>query len=138
MTAGDVSKNDIRTISLYGANIFAEVFKYAHAARDIALEYDFDVIHVHDWLSIRAGLEAKRVKNKPLIVHIHATEFDRTGGNGIHQEVYNIEKEGMQLADKVVTVSETTRRGIINHYGIDPKKITVVHHGIPLHVQNPE
>ncbi|MEX0939861.1 MAG: glycosyltransferase family 4 protein [Candidatus Babeliales bacterium] len=122
-------------IHLYGADIFAEVYRYEQAARDIARNYDFDIIHAHDWLSILAGIEAKRVKNKPLIVHIHATEFDRTGGNNYHPEVYEIEKRGMILADQVITVSNKTKQNIITHYGIDANKIEVIHHGVPIHAE---
>ena len=131
-------KKDAKNANLYGLDIFQEVFRYAQAVRGIVLENDFDVIHAHDWLSIKAAMEAKRLKDKPLVFNIHATEFDRTGGNGAHPEVYRIEKEGMEAADHVVAVSEFMKRTIVEQYQIDPKKITVVHHGVPLHALNPE
>lgn len=115
--------------SIYGKNLFSEVLRYALNAKEIALKEDFDVIHAHDWLSFLAGIEAKKVSQMPLVVHVHATEFDRGGGN-INPEVYEIEKAGMEAADRVVTVSEYTKNIVTHNYGIDPSKIVVVHNGI--------
>jgi glycosyltransferase involved in cell wall biosynthesis len=120
---------------LYGNRIFEEVMRYAHAARRIALHYDFDVIHAHDWLSIKAGIEAKHVKNKPLFFHVHATEFDRTGGNNVYSQVFAIEQEGMRLADEIITVSNVTKQAIIQKYEIDSAKITVIYHAVPIHAE---
>ena len=89
----------------------------------------YDVIHAHDWLCFKAGIAAKHITGKPFVVHIHATEFDRCGGNTINQDVYNREREGMHIADHVIAVSELTKRTIINHYGIAPDKVSVVHNG---------
>ncbi len=89
----------------------------------------FDVIHAHDWLCFKAGIAAKEITKKPFIVHIHATEFDRCGGNTVNQYVYDQEREGMHKADHVIAVSELTKRTIVNHYGIDASKVTVVHNG---------
>ncbi len=116
--------------SIYGENLIDEVRRYAAAAAAIAAAESFDVIHAHDWLSFLAGLAAKEVSGKPLIVHVHATEFDRTGGNGINQEVYAIERQGMQEADQVVTVSQFTKNIVVKHYGVSPDKVKVVHNGI--------
>ncbi len=115
--------------TIYGNNLFEEVMRYAMRAKDIALKEEFDVIHAHDWLSFPAGIEAKRVTGKPLVVHVHATEFDR-GGGGINQEVYTVEKAGMDAADKVITVSDFTKNLVMEHYGIPAEKISVVHNGI--------
>lgn len=123
------------TTALYSDAIFAEVFSYAQLARSIATNYTFDVIHAHDWLSICAGLEAKKISGKPLIIHIHATELDRTGGNGVHPTVFSIEQEGMQAADAVITVSHQTKKVLVERYGIPAEKITVIYHGVPLHVE---
>jgi glycosyltransferase involved in cell wall biosynthesis len=114
---------------VYGRNLLEEVMRYGLAAKHIALEEEFDVIHAHDWLSFPAGIAAKEVSGKPLIVHVHATEFDRTGGN-INQVIYEIEKEGMKKADAVITVSGYTKNVVIERYGINPDKIHVVHNGI--------
>jgi glycogen synthase len=91
--------------TIYGNNLFEDVMRYAMRAGDIAKKETFDVIHAHDWLSFPAGIEAKRVTGKPLVVHVHATEFDR-GGGSINEEVYKVEKAGMEEADRVVTVSD--------------------------------
>lgn len=115
--------------NLYGKGLFEEVKRYAKCGRKIALNEKFDVIHAHDWLSFGAGLVAKEATGKPLVVHVHATEFDRGGGN-INQEVYRLEKEGMEKADKVVAVSNYTKKIITDHYGIPAEKIEVVHNGI--------
>lgn len=116
--------------TIYGNSLLEEVRRYAILARKIAESEDFDVIHAHDWLSFLAGLEAKKIKNKPLIVHVHATEFDRGGGNGVNQFVYDIEREGMQKADKIIAVSNLTKNIIVKHYGVQPDKVHVVHNGI--------
>jgi glycosyltransferase involved in cell wall biosynthesis len=114
---------------IYGLNLFDEVRRYGLQARVIALEEPHDVIHAHDWLSFRAGVEAKRVSGKPLIVHVHATEFDRTAGNP-NQYIYEEERRGMHAADCIIAVSEFTKRVIVEHYGISPEKVMVVHNGI--------
>ncbi len=89
----------------------------------------YDVIHAHDWLCFPAGIAAKEITGKPLIVHIHATEFDRCGGNHVNQQVYERERHGMHVADHVITVSELTKKTVVEKYGIHPDKITVVHNG---------
>lgn len=114
---------------LYGLNLFDEVRRYGLQARVIAEEEPHDVIHAHDWLSFRAGIEAKRVSGKPLIVHIHATEFDRTGGHP-NQYIYEEERRGLHAADCIIAVSQHTKNVVVEHYGISPDKITVVHNGI--------
>lgn len=115
----------------YGANLMEEVARYAMVAAQVAkdLEGKFDVIHAHDWLTYYAGIAAKRVSGKPLIVHMHATEFDRSGEN-INQEVYNIERNGMSAADRVIAVSNLTRNIIINKYGIPASKVVTVHNAV--------
>ncbi len=114
---------------VYGLNLFDEVRRYGLQARVLALEEPHDVIHAHDWLSFRAGIEAKRVSGKPLIVHVHATEFDRTGGNP-NQYIYDEERRGLHAADCVIAVSQHTKNIIVEHYGIPAEKISVVHNGI--------
>ena len=114
----------------YGMGIFEEVLRYAEYAREIAKELDFDVIHAHDWLAFKAGIEAKKISGKPLVVHIHSTEFDRTGGSNINGDIYSIEKEGMEMADKVIVVSQFTKSMVIKNYGISQDKIHVIHNGI--------
>lgn len=116
--------------NIYSSNLFEEVLRYGREGAAIALEENFDIIHAHDWLSFPAAIEAKRVTGKPFIAHIHATEFDRTGGIGINQRVYEIEKMGFEAADKIIAVSNFTKNKLIEHYGISPDKIIIVHNGI--------
>ncbi|HEY4487483.1 MAG TPA: glycosyltransferase family 4 protein [Candidatus Paceibacterota bacterium] len=116
--------------ALYGSDLFTEVERYGEFGRRMAKEEQFDVIYAHDWLSFKAGLAAQHVSRKPLVVHIHATEFDRTGGSSINQSVYDIEKEAMEKADAVVAVSEFTKSIITEKYGIPAEKISVVYNGI--------
>ena len=108
-----------------------EVARYAMVAAQVAreLEGQFDVIHAHDWLTYYAGIAAKRVSGKPLVVHMHATEFDRSGEN-INTVVYNIERTGMSAADRVMAVSNLTRNIVIEKYGIDPDRVVTVHNGV--------
>ncbi len=116
---------------IYGDDLLSEVMRYASLAASIARGERFDVIYAHDWLSFGAGIEAKRATGKPLIVHVHATEFDRCGGPwGINPDVYKIEKEGMEAADCVIAVSELTKNIIMKEYGIPADKVRVVYNGI--------
>jgi glycosyltransferase involved in cell wall biosynthesis len=113
----------------YGANLMEEVARYALVAAKIAQDNTFDVIHAHDWLTYAAGIMAKKISGKPLVVHVHATEFDRSG-ESVNPAVYNIEKHGMEQADKVITVSNLTRNIVISKYGIDPAKVVTVHNAV--------
>ena len=113
----------------YGNNLIEEVDRYAQVAMQIAREYDFDVIHAHDWLTYPAGILAKEVSGKPLIVHVHATEFDRSGSH-VNQLVYEIEKKGMLFSDRILSVSNLTRKVVVEKYGIDPSKIVTVYNGV--------
>jgi len=115
---------------VYGDSLFSEVMRYASFGAEVAKKEKFDVIHAHDWLSFGAGIKAKIVSGKPLVAHVHATEYDRGGGNGINSLVYKLEKEGMEFADKVIAVSNFTKNIIVEHYGIPAEKIEVVHNGI--------
>lgn len=113
----------------YGSNLMEEVARYALVGSAIATKHDFDVIHAHDWLTYSAGVAAKETTGKPLVVHMHATEFDRSGEN-INTDVYAIERRGMEMADKVITVSNLTRKIVIEKYGIDPRKVVTVHNAV--------
>jgi len=113
----------------YGSNLFQEIANYAAIASVLGGSYDFDVIHAHDWLTYPAGIAAKMVSGKPLVVHVHATDFDRSGGS-VSPGVYEIEKNGMEYADKVIAVSNLTRNIIIEKYGIDPDKVVTVHNAV--------
>ena len=113
----------------YGQGLFQEIANYAAIASKIGVTYDFDVIHAHDWLTYPAGIAARNVSGKPLIIHVHATEFDRSGSN-VNPEVYQIEKSGMEAADRIIAVSNLTRNIIIEKYHINPDKVTTVHNAV--------
>ena len=127
----DIWKQRYNFSGKYGANLMEEVARYAMVAAQVAKEMEgqFDVIHAHDWLTYYAGIAAKRVSGKPLVVHMHATEFDRSGEN-INTVVYNIERTGMAAADRVMAVSNLTRNIVIEKYGIAPDKVVTVHNGV--------
>ncbi len=113
----------------YGATLFDEVYRYAQAACAIALKEDFDIIHAHDWMTFPAAAIAKKVSNKKLVVHIHATEFDRSD-NSINQFVYDMERMGFEAADVIIAVSQRTKDMVVNNYGIDSSKIKVVYNAV--------
>ena len=116
----------------YGSNLLEEVARYAMVGGTIAVEHqdEFDVIHAHDWLTYLAGIAAKELTGKPLVVHVHATSFDRGTEDMIDSRVFNIEKRGMEEADKVIAVSDFTRNIVINKYGINPDKVVTVHNAV--------
>ncbi len=113
----------------YGKNLYEEIANYAIVAGEIALTNDFDIIHAHDWLTYPAGIAAKRATGKPLVIHVHATDFDRSGGN-VNPTVFEIEKTGMHLADKIIAVSNLTRNTVIEKYGIHPDKVVTVYNAV--------
>ncbi len=116
----------------YGANLMEEVARYAIVAAQVAkqLEGQFDVIHAHDWLTYYAGIAAKRVSGKPLVVHMHATSFDRSSSDNIDTRVYEIERTGMAAADRVIAVSNLTRNIVIEKYGIPAERVVTVHNAV--------
>lgn len=118
----------------YGKNLFQEITNYAAVAAEIAVNYDFDVIHAHDWLTYPAGMAAKEVSGKPLVVHVHATDFDRSGGN-VNPGVYDMERYGMHAADKIISVSNLTRNTVIHNYGVEPDKVVTVYNAVDPVVQ---
>jgi glycogen(starch) synthase len=113
----------------YGSNLFQEIASYAAVASIIGVTYDFDIIHAHDWLTFPAGAATKQVSGKPLVIHVHATEFDRSGGD-VNPVVYQIEKNGMEVADKIIAVSNLTRNTIIEKYNINPDKVITVYNAV--------
>ncbi|NPA67363.1 MAG: glycosyltransferase [Chlorobi bacterium] len=114
----------------YGSELLKEVYYYAQVAKVIAAENDFDIIHAHDWLTNAAGIAAKEISGKPLVIHVHATEFDRGGFDRIDSRVFALEKAGMEAADKIITVSNLTKNILIKHYGINPEKIVTVYNAV--------
>ncbi len=124
--------NDLGCIEFSGRypdNLIEEINNYSIVAGVIARTIPCDVIHSHDWLTYPAGIHAKNVTGKPLVIHVHATDFDRSRGN-VNPVVFGIEKDGMINADHIITVSELTRRTVIDKYGIDPAKVTTVHNAV--------
>lgn len=113
----------------YGASLMREIRDYALVANIIAQDYAFDLIHAHDWLAYPAGIAAKEATGKPLVVHVHATDFDRSGGS-VNPAVYEIEKKGMDAADMVITVSNLTRKIVIEKYGISADKVVTVYNAV--------
>lgn len=119
----------------YGPDLLQEIKNYALVAEIIAAKNEFEIIHAHDWLAYPAGIAAKRISGKPLVIHVHATDFDRSGGN-VNPRVYAIEREGMELADEIIAVSALTKNVVVEKYGIPPEKITVVYNAVePLKIE---
>jgi glycosyltransferase involved in cell wall biosynthesis len=118
-----------RGAAVYGANLFDEVERYAAIAERIAAEEPHDLIDTHDWLTFEAGRRARAVSGKPLVAHIHATEYDRCGGPG-NPEIHRRERAGMLEADRVISNSHVLKRQVVAQYGISAERIDVVHFGI--------
>jgi len=113
----------------YDHNLMREVNEYGIVGGILGLRENFDVIHAHDWMTFMGAINAKKVSGKPLVVHVHATEFDRSGEN-MNNVVYNIEKFGLENADRIIAVSYYTKNIITRYYQINPDKIEVVHNAI--------
>jgi glycosyltransferase involved in cell wall biosynthesis len=113
----------------YACDMYNEVHRYAALAAELAKTEEFDIIHAHDWMTYPAGIVVAAVSGKPLVVHVHSTEFDRSGEH-VNQMIYNIERQGMERANKVIAVSFYTRSIIISRYGISGDKVEVVHNGV--------
>ena len=114
---------------LYGPDLVAEVEDYARRAVDKAKRADFDLIHAHDWMTARAGLEIRAQTGKPLVFHVHSLTYDRAGSEE-RSWIREVEEEVIQQANLVVAVSEYTRQICLDHYGAEPEKTVVVHNGI--------
>jgi glycosyltransferase involved in cell wall biosynthesis len=123
------SKGTVDFSGRYDGSLMDEIYKYAVVASVIADENEFDVIHAHDWLAYPAGIAAMEVSGKPLVIHVHATDFDRSGGS-VNPDVYRIEKSGMDAASKIITVSNLTRDIVINKYNINPDKVETVYNAV--------
>lgn len=113
----------------YSRDMYSEVHRYAAIAVELAKTENFDIIHAHDWMTYPAAIAVAAVSGKPLVVHIHSTEFDRSGEN-VNQMIYDIERQGMERANKVIAVSHFTRSTVINRYGISGEKVDVVYNGV--------
>lgn len=113
----------------YPDNLIEEISNYEAVSSVLAHQLDFDIIHSHDWLTYPAGVFAKHISGKPLVIHVHATDFDRSRGQ-VNPTVYGIEKRGMDEADHIMTVSDLTRQIVIEKYHQDPRKVTTVHNAV--------
>jgi glycosyltransferase involved in cell wall biosynthesis len=131
MTSNSYEENysNTKQKQVYGRNLFEEVSRYSLRAVKIAREEKHDIIHAHDWMTYQAAINAKKISKKPLVVHLHATEFDRTGGNP-DPRISHAEYLGLKEADKIITNSNFSKQNIIKHYKIPEQKIEVVHWGI--------
>jgi glycosyltransferase involved in cell wall biosynthesis len=129
---GALRPNPGHAAPLYGRNLLEEVEKFSArletVVQDLGLE--FDVIHAHDWTTFPAGLAVRRLTGKPLIIHVHITEFDKSGGLHANPLVWEVEKTGMEGADLVVTVSNRVREQCIERYGVNADRIQVVYNGV--------
>ncbi len=121
----------------YSGDLVADAHRYARLAVALARRVRFDVIHAHDWLTYPAGIAIKHLTGRPLIAHVHATEFDRSGEH-VNQQVYEIERAGMHAADRVITVSALTRNMCVNRYGVPAEKIEIVYNGVDREEMQPE
>jgi glycosyltransferase involved in cell wall biosynthesis len=124
--------NDLGCIEFSGRypdNLMEEINNYSIVAGVIARTETYDIIHAHDWLTYPAGIHARNVSGKPLVIHVHATDYDRSRGS-VNPEVYGIEKNGMDHADHIITVSNLTRHTVIEKYNQAPSKVTTVHNAV--------
>jgi glycosyltransferase involved in cell wall biosynthesis len=113
----------------YSSDMYTEVHRYAAVAAELAETEQFDIVHAHDWMTFPAGLAIAAISGKPLVVHVHSTEFDRSGEH-VNQMIYDIERAGMERAARVIAVSHFTRNVIIGRYGISGDKVEVVYNGV--------
>ena len=130
-------KNKVSFSGKYGPSLFDEIANYAKVAKTIASDASFEIIHAHDWLTFPAAIEAKRVSGKPLVVHIHSTDFDRSGGSA-NPAIYEIEKNGMDQADQIITVSDLIKRRLTDQYHIPASKITTIYNAVANHPEPEE
>lgn len=115
--------------NLYGKNLIEEIHRYAAEIEGVARTRDFHLVHGHDWMTFPAATRVKNRRKKPFIAHIHSTEIDRTGGNA-DQNIFEIERAGMEKADKIIAVSEHTKNILRKFYGIKKDKIVAIHNGV--------
>jgi glycosyltransferase involved in cell wall biosynthesis len=113
----------------YEGDLLGRITDYATRCMNMTKDEQFDLVHAHDWVTFPAGQAIAARTGRPLIVHVHSTEFDRSG-EVVNQAVYDIERQGMHAAAAVIAVSNLTKRIIVERYGVPPEKVHVVHNGI--------
>lgn len=116
-------------INLYASDLYEEAYRFAEASYRWSLNKNFDLVHGHDWMTYPAAMLTSKKRGKPFVAHVHATEYDRTGGY-VDGRIADIEYHGLHAADKVITVSNYTKDVIRQHYGINQDKIVTVHNGL--------
>jgi glycosyltransferase involved in cell wall biosynthesis len=104
--------------------------RYVQFVEQLVKKHTPDAIHAHDWLTMEAGMRAKELTNAPLIVHVHATEFDRAGAGSGNPLVHEIEYQGLMMADRIIAVSNVTKNIIIQKYKIPADKIEVIYNAV--------
>src|SRR4051812_29625553 len=132
-----VGKSHLAPGSHYGGDLFSETQRYASLASEIGRQEDFDVLHAHDWMTFPAGLAVAGLKGVPLVVHVHSTEFDRSGQH-VDTRIYDIERRGMHAAIKIIAVSYLTKTQCVQQYGVDPNKVEVVYNAVESNGSNGE
>jgi len=113
----------------YVGDLFGEVERYARLVGQIGSQEEFDVIHAHDWMTYPAGLALAAVSGKPLVIHVHSTEFDRSGEH-VNQRIYDIERQGMHGADRLIAVSHLTERIVVSRYNVPRERVRVVYNAV--------
>ncbi len=120
----------------YDGDLLGKIHAYADRCAELTRRELFDVIHAHDWMTFPAAVKIAAFSGRPLVVHVHATEFDRSGEQ-ISRSVFDIEQYGMRAAARVIAVSERTRQTIVRRYGVPPQKVVVIHNGIDFNLLEP-
>lgn len=113
----------------YGGDMFLETRRYANIALELSKGEDFDVVHAHDWMTFPAGVAVAQASGRPLVVHVHSTEFDRSGEN-IDRRIYDVERDGVHRSDRVIAVSHLTRNILLARFAAPADKVSVVYNAI--------
>jgi glycosyltransferase involved in cell wall biosynthesis len=115
----------------YDGDLMAQVRRYARLAVELSQKETFDVIHAHDWMTFPGATAVAAASGKPLVIHIHSTEFDRAGEN-VDKRIYAVERSAMHAADHVVCVSFLTKSVISTRYGLPADRIDVVYNAVDI------
>lgn len=122
----ELTEEDAR---VFGVDLYEEALRFGMQAAKWGKRIPHHVIHTHDWMTFPAGIKASEASGRPWIAHVHATEFDRAGDNP-DTRVAEIEYEGLNKANQVICVSDFTKQMVKKRYGVEDKKIAVVHNGV--------
>lgn len=124
-----LSQARARSMRMFGPSLYDEVQRFSEIALSWSQSQPHSLIHAHDWMTYPAAQRAAAFSKKPFVAHIHATEYDRTGGN-VNGQIAELEYQGLSAADKVIAVSNYTKQMIKRYYLVPEEKIAVVHNGI--------